>query len=126
MTTTGKRVLLVEDDRFLRRACEASLRSRGLTVLTAVDGEEGLQMARAERPDLVLLDFIMPRMTGLEVLRALKADESTRSIRVVMLTNASRPQDMDEVTKLGAAGYFIKANLSLQALGEEVTKLLEG
>ena len=54
MTDTGKRILLVEDDRFLRRACEASLRQRGYTVTTAADGEEGLRLARSERPDLVL------------------------------------------------------------------------
>ena len=69
------RVLVVEDDRFLRRACEASLRQRGLDVIIAADGEEGLRLARSERPALVLLDLLMPKMSGLEVLRALKGDE---------------------------------------------------
>ena len=121
-----KRVLLVEDDRFLRRACEASLRRRGLTVLSAQDGEQGLQMARSERPDLILLDLLMPKLTGLQVLRALKSGEDTRGIPVLVLSNSSSPQDIGEVTALGVEGYWVKANLSLQELGDRVTHLLAG
>ncbi len=106
METTGKRVLLVEDDRFLRRACEASLRQRGLTVTTAVDGEEGLRLARSERPD--------------------RGDEATRGVPVLILSNSSREQDIAEVNRLGVSGYFVKSNLSLQALGELVGRVLDG
>jgi DNA-binding response OmpR family regulator len=126
LATARKRILLVEDDRFLRRACEAGLRQRGFTVLTAVDGEEGLRMARAELPDLVLLDLLMPKMPGIEVLRALKSDEATRAVPILVLSNSSREQDVQEVVKLGAVGYLVKANLSLQALGGRVAELLEG
>lgn len=126
MGTPGKRVLLVEDDRFLRRACEASLRQRGFTVMAAADGEEGLRLARAEAPDLVLLDLLMPKLSGVDVLRALKADEATRGIPVLVLSNSSRQQDIDEITRLGAVGYLVKANLSLQELGDRVTALLGG
>ncbi len=124
MTTATKRVLVVEDDRFLRRACEASLRQRGLTVLTAVDGEEGLRLARVEAPDLILLDLLMPKVTGLEMLRALRAEEATRDIPVLVLSNSSRQQDIDEVTRLGVVGYFVKADLSLRELGDRVAGLL--
>jgi two-component system alkaline phosphatase synthesis response regulator PhoP len=119
-----KRILLVEDDRFLRRACEASLRQRGFTVLTAADGEEGLRRAREEAPDLVLLDLLMPRLGGVEVLRALRADERTRAMPVLILSNSSREQDVAEIERLGVSGYLVKANLSLQALAERVTALL--
>src|SRR5262249_50978738 len=68
MESPGKRVLVVEDDRFLRRACEACLHQRGFRVLVAADGEEGLRLARAEKPDLVLLDLLMPKLGGLDVL----------------------------------------------------------
>ena len=68
--TTGGRILLVEDDRFLRRAAEASLRQRGFAVTVAADGEEALAKVRAEIPDLILLDLLMPKLTGIEVLRA--------------------------------------------------------
>lgn len=126
METAPKRILLVEDDRFLRRACEASLRQRGLTVTTAADGEEGLRLARSERPDLILLDMLMPKLSGLDVLRALRGDEATKSVPVLILSNSSREQDIAEVTTLGVSGYFVKSNLSLQELGELVARLLAG
>lgn len=126
MSADARRVLVVEDDRFLRRACEASLRQRGFTVLTAADGEEGLRVARAERPDLVLLDMLMPKLSGLEVLRALKADEATRAIPVVILSNSSREQDVEEAKRLGAADYLVKANLSLQELADRVARIFGG
>lgn len=126
MDTTAKRILLVEDDRFLRRACEASLRQRGFTVQTAADGEEGLRLARSESPDIILLDLLMPKLSGLDVLRALKADATTRELPVLVLSNSSRQQDIDEITRLGVVGYFVKADLSLQALGDRVAQLLSG
>ncbi|HEV8642956.1 MAG TPA: response regulator [Methylomirabilota bacterium] len=125
MSTDGKRILLVEDDRFLRRACEASLRQRGFTVISAMDGEEGLRLARSETPDLILLDLLMPKLPGLEVLRALKADPATKPIPVLVLSNSSREQDVSEVINLGAVDYWVKANLSLKELGERVSRLLE-
>jgi CheY-like chemotaxis protein len=126
MTAPGARVLVVEDDRFLRRACEASLRQRGLDVIAAADGEEGLRLAQAEHPALILLDLLMPKMSGLEVLRALKGDEATRGIPVLVLSNSSRQQDVDEIMRLGAVGYLVKADLSLRALGDRVMRLLQG
>jgi len=120
------RILLVEDDRFLRRACEVSLRQRGFSVTLAADGEEALRQVRAERPDLILLDLLMPRMTGIEVLRTLRAEPATREIPVLILSNSSREQDFEEIKTLEVSGYFVKANLSLQELGDQVTRLLEG
>ena len=126
MGTDEKRILLVEDDRFLRRACEKHLRQLGYTVLTAVDGEEALQKVRAERPDLVLLDLLMPKMSGIEVLQIMKSDESSRAIPVFILTNSSKDTDIREITNLGAAGYHVKADLSLEELGRQVQRILEG
>src|SRR5213593_121144 len=124
MEHTDMRVLVIEDDRFLRRACETSLRQRGLTVLGARDGEEGLRLARAEAPDLILLDLLMPKLTGLEVLQALRGAEATRSIPVLLLSNSSSPRDIEQIAALGVAGYWVKANLSLQELGDRGTCLL--
>lgn len=121
-----KKILVVEDDRFLRRACEASLRQRGFAVLVAVDGEEGLRVAQAEQPDLILLDMLMPRMDGLAMLRSLRDAEVTRAIPVLILSNSSRQSDIDELRALGIADYLVKANLSLQELGDRVTRLLGG
>jgi DNA-binding response OmpR family regulator len=124
MTGSG-RVLLVEDDKFLRRACEASLRQRGFEVTTATDGEEGLRLAReTPRPDVVLLDLLMPKLAGIEVLRALKADAATERIPVVILSNSSRDEDKREAVHLGAVGYYVKANLSLKELAAQVSALI--
>lgn len=125
MRADGKIILLAEDDRFLRRACETSLRQQGFTLLTAVDGEEALELIRTGPPDLILLDLLMPKITGLELLRILKSEEATRAIPVLVLTNSSREQDIQQIKALGAAGYFIKSNLSLQELGNQVKRLLE-
>lgn len=119
------RILLIEDDQFLRKACEVSLKKRGLTVLTAIDGEEGLRQARTSSPDLILLDMLMPKMSGLETLEALKNDEQTRSIPVVILSNSSVDSKIQRATALGAAGYLVKASLSLQELGDRVFSYLD-
>ena len=121
------RVLLVEDDKFLRRACEASLRQRGFEVTTANDGEEGLRLARvAPYADIILLDLLMPKVPGIEVLRALKAEPETASIPVLILSNSSREDDKQQALQLGAAGYYVKANLSLRELALQVEQLIQG
>ena len=119
-----RRVLLAEDDRFLRKAAETALKRHGFTVVAAVDGEEALRLARAAPPDLVLLDLIMPRMQGFEVLRALKADPATAPIPVVILSNLGQDGDMKQAMDAGAAGYFVKANLALQDLVKRVGELV--
>ncbi len=78
MTERGKTILLVEDDRFLRRAAEATLKRSGFTVVVAADGEEALRVVGPSRPDLILLDLIMPKIQGFEVLRRLKEDPDDR------------------------------------------------
>ena len=122
----GARILLIEDNRFLRRACEIGLSARGFAVTSAVDGEDGLRRARAEHPDLILLDLMMPKMSGLEALRALKQGAETRDIPVLVVSNSPREQYLDEVTRLGAKGYRVKSNLRLDDLADHVTGLLSG
>jgi two-component system alkaline phosphatase synthesis response regulator PhoP len=119
-----KRVLIVEDDRFLRRACQKRLEQEGYVVLTAQDGEEGLQVARGQAPDLILLDLLMPKLTGLEVLRILRQEAGTRDTPVLVLSNSSRYGDVETIRDLGIAGYCVKANLSLAGLSERVKALL--
>ena len=120
------RVLLVEDDKFLRRACEASLRQRGFDVTTANDGEEGLRLAQAAPyADVILLDLLMPKMPGIEVLRALKSQPETKTIPVLILSNSSREDDKQAAMQLGAAGYYVKANLSLRELAVQVDQLVQ-
>ena len=122
---SGARILLVEDDRYLRRACETALRQRGFAVSTAVDGAAALEAIASELPDLVLLDLLMPRVTGVEVLRSLRSRPETRALPVLILSNSSREQDMEEIKQLGVAGYHVKSDLSLQELGNRVEQLLQ-
>jgi CheY-like chemotaxis protein len=124
MTRQPERILLVEDDRFLSKAAAVMLRRRGYAVVTANDGEEALQAVRSAPPDLVLLDLIMPKMQGFEVLRALKSDAATRAIPVVVMSNLSQPEDRDRTLAAGANDYLVKANLSLEALAATVERTL--
>ncbi len=119
------RVLLVEDDKLLRKACEVGLQKRGIAVLTASDGEEGIRKACADSPDLILLDMLMPRLSGMETLAELKKDDRTRHIPVVILSNSSVEPTIQKAKDLGAAGYLVKASLSLQQLGDQVISFLE-
>jgi CheY-like chemotaxis protein len=120
------RVLLIEDDKLLRKACEVGLQKRGITIFTAVDGEEGIRQARAGSPDLILLDMLMPKLSGMETLALLKKDEQTRNIPVVILSNSSIEATIQKALDLGAVGYLVKASLSLQQLGDQVLSFLEG
>ncbi len=120
MPDGARRVLLAEDDRFLRRAAEARLRQHGLEVLTAADGEEALRLARAEPLDLILLDVIMPKLQGFEVLKALKQDEATSRIPVIVLSNLGHERDVAQAIALGAVAFLVKAHLSLQDLVDRV------
>lgn len=114
------RILLAEDDRFLRKAGDARLKQGGHTVIPAADGEEALRLAREHVPDLVLLDLIMPKMQGFEVLRALKADPATAAIPVIVLSNLGQDRDVQQAKEDGALAFLVKANLSLQALADKV------
>ncbi len=119
------RILLIEDDKFLRRACEIGLKKRGFTVLTANDGVEGLEQARSALPHLILLDMLMPKLNGMETLIELKKDEKTRDIPVVILSNSSVDSNIQQAKALGAIGYLVKSSLSLQELGDHVLSFLE-
>ena len=121
-----KRILLVEDDRFLRKAAEVRLKRAGYTVITAADGEEALATAQTMRPDLVLLDLIMPRMQGFEVLRVMRTQPHLDGVPIVVLTNLSQDADREQVMTQGATGYLVKANLSLDALADAVGEVLKG
>jgi len=118
-------ILLVEDDRFLRRAAEATLKQAGFVVTTAADGEEALRQASASRPDVVLLDLIMPKLQGFEVLRRLKQDEATARIPVIVLSNLGQDSDVRQALDLGAVAYLVKSNLSLQDLVKKVRTVLD-
>jgi CheY-like chemotaxis protein len=126
MEERKRKILLAEDDRFLRKAAEATLRRHGFTVLAAADGEEALRLARDEPPDLILLDLIMPKLQGFEVLRTLKEDPATLPIPVIVLSNLGQDSDIRQAIDTGAAAYLVKAHLSLEDLVKRVEEALNG
>lgn len=125
MSSVVPKILLAEDDRLLSKAASAALRRRGLEVFTAADGEEAVEVARRETPDLILLDVIMPKLQGFEVLAQLKADPATANIPVVMLSNLAQQADVDEALRAGAIDYWIKADLRADQLAAKTASALE-
>jgi CheY-like chemotaxis protein len=119
-------ILLAEDDRILRKAGEATLKKRGYAVIAAVDGEDALAKARAHKPDLILLDVIMPKMQGFEVLANLKSDVGTREIPVIMLSNLQDESDVRKATDGGAVDYLVKSNVPLDVLAARIADALRG
>jgi CheY-like chemotaxis protein len=124
------KILLVDDSKFLRLATERALARAGYSVSSAADGEQGLAMAREGMPDLVLLDMLLPKMTGLDVLKALKTDPATAEIPVVALTGLS-PKNANRLLHDGAVAFLDKSELHLDkgsepllmAVAEIVAKL---
>jgi CheY-like chemotaxis protein len=101
-------VLVVDDERSIRLLCRVNLAASGMDVLEATNGREGLELARKERPDLVLLDVMMPDVDGWTVARELAADEQTRDIPIVFLTARADPADRRLGQQLGGVGYVVK------------------
>ena len=106
----SKKILMVEDETDIREAVQASLKSRGYTVIAAADGEEGLNKLRSERPDLVLLDIMMPKVDGWQVLKAIHTDEdaATRELPVLMLTGNRQTSSLIESQSQRATDYLMK------------------
>ena len=120
----GKKVLVVEDEEILLTALKEELQTGGYEVEGAVDGEDGLEKAKSFKPNLILLDLVMPKMDGMEMLQKLKADSTTRDIPVVILTNLSDYERISEALSLGAMDYLVKANYKLEELLEKVKTVL--
>jgi len=107
------KILLVEDSRFLRRANERALEKAGYVVLTAADGEEALKIAQEAIPNLILLDMMLPKLSGLEVLRALKQGAATKGIPVIILTGLSE-RNKEKLLQEGAISYLEKSETLLE------------
>jgi len=106
-------ILIVEDSRMVRTVTERDLTRAGYHVITAPDGEHGLRSARERVPDLIVLDMLLPKVTGLDALRTLKADNLTKHIPVIVLTSLSRG-NADKLMGEGAAAFIEKSSQTLQ------------
>ncbi len=120
----AKKILVVEDVSFLQNAIRISLEDAGYKVLTASDGEEGLEMALAKIPDLILLDIMMPKMDGMTMLKKLRHDPKGKKIPVIILTNMSSEEKLIEAHKEGVTDYFIKSDWEIEELPDLVANKL--
>lgn len=118
------KILIVEDDTFLAGIYANKFEREGFEVVLATDGEAGLKNAKKDAPNVVLLDILLPKLDGFEVLEKLKGDTGTRNIPVIMLTNLGQKEDVDKGLKLGAVDYLIKAHFMPQETVEKVKKVL--
>ena len=109
-----KKILLVEDQEFLMKALSDTLVREGFEVLKAYDGAEGLEMAKKNQPDLILLDIIMPVMDGITMLKKLREDAWGKTAKVIILTNLSSSQAMEASKGANVEEYLIKSNWKLE------------
>ncbi len=126
MAEKTKKILVVDDEDSVREIYRHEFLNNGYTVVVAQDGEEGLLKAGEERPDMMLLDIMLPKMSGIEVLRALKENELTKKIPVLLLTNLGEETIIKEGFELGADGYLLKVSYTPSQVVDEVKKFFEG
>ena len=119
-----KKICIIEDEFLLSNAMRMSALGDYFEVISAPNGEEGLELIKSEKPDLVLLDLMMPEMNGFEVLQAVKTDEAIRDTKIIVLSNDSTDDSRDRAMKLGAFDYHVKADADLSALAEKISKVL--
>jgi len=113
-------LLLIEDNPLLVGMYKTALEKKGLEVLFAHDGKTGIQIAKKQKPEIVLLDLLMPGIDGFEVLKRLKKGKTTRKIKVIILTVVKDKQSQEKAKKLGALDYLIKSDLKLQEIVKRV------
>ncbi len=124
-SSSRKKILIIEDDRFLRELIARKLSDEGFVVTEAMDGEEGLKMVREIKPDLVLLDLILPSIDGFEVLSQMKEDEKLKSIPVIILSNLGQKEEVEKGLKMGAVDYLIKAHFTPGEITEKIKNNLK-
>lgn len=121
----AKKILFIEDEMRLQEALTAKLKNEGYEVFSALDGDEGLKMAEEKKPDLILLDIILPKKDGFKVLENLKAKPELSSIPVIILTNLESEKDIERCLNYGVYSYLAKANYSLEEIAQKIKEALE-
>ena len=119
-----KKILFIEDESALQRSVGDMLKSAGFTMISALTGEDGLRLAFAEKPDLILLDLILPQKDGFEVLTKIRNAPETKNMPVIVLTNLEGSEEVERALSLGANAYLVKIRYSLDEVLEKVKKAL--
>ena len=119
-----KKILFIEDESALQKAVTGILADEGYNVLSALDGAIGLALIKKEKPDLVLLDLVLPKMDGFEVLTEVRKDPSVKSTPVIILSNLERMTDVQRALELGATTYLVKTNYRLDEVVKKIKETL--
>lgn len=123
--SSSKKIMIIEDDTTISNMYKTGLTNYGYEVSVAQNGEEGLKMVKQAKPNIILLDVIMPKIDGFAVLTQLKADKDTKKIPVLMLTNLGQTEDKQRGKKLGAIDYIVKADFTPMQVSEKIKKYLK-
>jgi CheY-like chemotaxis protein len=118
----SKKVLIIEDEKILCNLLKNKLEKEGYQTVIAIDGVEGLEKTKAEKPDLILLDIVMPRKNGLELLEDIQKDEELERIPVVIISNSGQPVEIERARELGADDWLIKTEFDPNEVIEKVKK----
>ncbi len=118
------KILFIEDEESLQRAMGDMLSAKGFEIVKGTDGEAGVELAKKHLPDLILLDLILPKKNGFEVLSELKNDSVTKNIPIIVLTNLEGSADIEKALSLGATTYLVKANYDLDDILIKIEQVL--
>jgi DNA-binding response OmpR family regulator len=120
-----KFILVAEDDKAYANVYQLKLAKEGYEVKIASDGEEALSACRKRKPDLIILDLLLPIMDGFEVLEALRKNKRLKNLKVLVLSSLSQPEDMIKVRRLGALDYLVKSNITIQEIVDKIREYLD-
>jgi len=118
-------IVLIEDEEMLANMYETKFTNEGFQLRKALDGEAGLKLIEEDKPDLVLLDIIMPKLDGFSVLKKIRENAKTKDLPVILLTNLGQDEDIKKGQQLGAVGYLVKANLTPAEVVSKVQEYLK-
>ncbi len=119
-----KKILIVEDDIFLAKVYQKKLGAMGFELVVVNDGERVFEIAKQDHPSIILLDVILPKKSGFDVLSELKADDSTRNIPVLMVSNMALESEIQKAKDMGVSAYMIKSNYSFKEVTEKIIGLI--
>lgn len=120
-----KSILIIEDDDFFRELVRKKLSSEGFSVFEAVDGEKGIKEVKEKKPNLILLDLLLPNVDGFEVLSQIKTDSAISSIPIIILSNLGQQEDIERGLKLGANDFLIKSQFDIDQVINKIKDILE-
>jgi len=121
----AKKILIIEDDNFLRILLSKKLRSEVYSILSAAESVEAFNLLKSNKPDLILLDLLLPGVDGFEILKKIRQTEETKNIPVIVFSNLSEEKDIKKVQDLGITDFMVKSNFTLDELLDKVKKILQ-